>query len=87
MHSGFAQFAAFDQDAVDNKAFLAAKGKLAMPVLAVGGEKSFGPMMATVMQFAASDVTEGIIPDSGHWIMEENPAATSVMVRAFLSPK
>ena len=87
MHSGFAQFAAFDQDAVDNKAFLAAKGKLTMPVLAVGGEKSFGPMMATVMQFAASDVTEGIIPDSGHWIMEENPAATSVMVRAFLSPK
>ena len=87
MHSGFAQFAAFDQDAVDNKAFLAAKGKLTMPVLAIGGEKSFGPMMATVMRFAASDVTEGIIPDSGHWIMEENPAATSAMVRAFLSPK
>ena len=30
-----------------------------MPVLAIGGEKSFGPMMATVMRFAASDVTEG----------------------------
>ncbi|WP_404287088.1 alpha/beta fold hydrolase [Microvirga sp. RSM25] len=85
MHSGFAQFAAFDQDAVDNKAFLAAKGKLGMPVLAIGGEKSFGPMMATVMRFAASDVTEGIIPDSGHWLMEENPKATSVMVRSFLS--
>ncbi|WP_262270093.1 alpha/beta fold hydrolase [Microvirga yunnanensis] len=85
MHSGFAQFAAFDQDAVDNKAFLATKGKLEMPVLAIGGEKSFGPMMATVMRFAASDVTEGIIPDSGHWIMEENPTATSVMVRSFLT--
>jgi pimeloyl-ACP methyl ester carboxylesterase len=85
MHSGFAQFAAFDQDAVDNKAFLAAKGKLGMPVLAIGGEKSFGPMMATVMRFAASDVTEGVIPDSGHWIMEENPTATSVIVRSFLS--
>lgn len=85
MHSGFAQFAAFDQDALDNKAFLAAKGKLGMPVLAIGGEKSFGPMMATVMRFAASDVTEGIIPDSGHWIMEENPTATGAMVRSFLS--
>jgi len=85
MHSGFAQFAAFDQDAVDNKAFLAAKGKLGMPVLAIGGEKSFGPMMASVMRFAASDVTEGIIPDSGHWIMEENPTATSAMVRSFLT--
>ena len=31
------QFAAFDQDALDNKAFLA-KGELAMPVLAIGGE-------------------------------------------------
>ncbi|RWK39512.1 MAG: alpha/beta hydrolase [Mesorhizobium sp.] len=57
MHAGFAQFAAFDQDALDNKEFIATKGKLAMPVLAIGGEKSFGPMMATVMRFAASDVT------------------------------
>jgi pimeloyl-ACP methyl ester carboxylesterase len=85
MHSGFVQFAAFDQDAVDNKAFLAARGKLGMPVLAIGGERSFGSMMATVMRFAASDVTEGIVPDSGHWIMEENPTATSAMVRSFLA--
>lgn len=84
MHSGFAQFAAFDQDAIDNKATLAKNGKLAMPVLAIGGEKSFGPMMATVMRSAATDVSEGVIPDSGHWIMEENPAATIKMVRAFL---
>jgi pimeloyl-ACP methyl ester carboxylesterase len=84
MHAGFEQFKAFDQDAVDNKAFLA-KGKLAMPVLAVGGEKSFGPMMATVMRFAASDVEEGIVPGSGHWTMEENPAATVALVSAFLA--
>jgi pimeloyl-ACP methyl ester carboxylesterase len=84
MHSGFAQFAAFDQDAIDNRSFLAAGGKLAMPVLAIGGQKSFGPMMATVMRAAASDVTEGVVPDSGHWIMEENPEATTKMVRAFL---
>ena len=87
MHAGFAQFAAFDQDATDNRASLATKGKLAMPVLAIGGEKSFGPMMATVMRFAASDVTEGIVPDSGHWIMEENPQATLVLVRGFLGPE
>jgi pimeloyl-ACP methyl ester carboxylesterase len=83
MHSGFAQFAAFDQDAIDNKAFMA-HGKLKMPVLALGGEKSFGPMMATVMRFAADDVREGIVPDSGHWIMEENPEATVPLVRDFL---
>lgn len=84
MRAGFAQFAAFDQDAVNSRAFLASGGKLTMPVLAVGGEKSFGPMMATVMRAAATHVTEGIVPDSGHWIMEENPAATVSLVRAFL---
>lgn len=83
MHSGFAQFAAFDQDAIDNRALLAAHGKLAMPVLAIGGEKSFGPMMATVMRAGASNVTQGIVPGSGRWIMEENPAATVSIVREF----
>src|SRR5215467_11076423 len=83
MHAGFAQFAAFDQDADDNKAFVAA-GKLEVPVLALGGEKSFGTTMAAVMRFAASDVEEGVVPDSGHWIMEENPKATIALVRGFL---
>jgi pimeloyl-ACP methyl ester carboxylesterase len=86
MHSGFMQFAAFDQDAKDNQALLA-KGKLAMPVLAIGGEKSFGKTMAEIMRFAASNVREGVIPDSGHWIMEENPTATIAMVRSFLDTK
>jgi pimeloyl-ACP methyl ester carboxylesterase len=84
MHAGFEQFKAFDQDAVDNKAFVAA-GKLTMPVLAVGGEKSFGPMMATVMRAAATNVTEATVPNSGHWVMEENPAATIKLVTDFLA--
>ncbi|MET1110508.1 MAG: alpha/beta hydrolase [Allosphingosinicella sp.] len=83
MHSGFAQFAAFDQDAADNRAFVA-KGKLHMKVLALGGERSFGSTMATVMRFAADDVEGAIVPNSGHWIMEENPQATVKLVRAFL---
>jgi pimeloyl-ACP methyl ester carboxylesterase len=83
MHAGFNQFAAFDQDARDNRAFVA-EGKLAMPVLAVGGEKSFGPTMAVVMRAAATDVEELVIPDAGHWLMEEQPVATIAAVRAFL---
>jgi pimeloyl-ACP methyl ester carboxylesterase len=83
MRAGFSQFAAFDQDARDNQAFLA-EGKLTMPVLAVGGEKSFGPTMAVVMRAAATDVQELVIPDAGHWLMEEQPAATAAAVRAFL---
>jgi pimeloyl-ACP methyl ester carboxylesterase len=84
MHAGFSQFAAFDQDAIDNRAFLARYGKLPMPMLAIGGEKSFGLQMAEVMRFAASDVTALSIPGSGHWLMEEQPAATVAAIRAFL---
>jgi pimeloyl-ACP methyl ester carboxylesterase len=84
MHAGFEQFKAFDQDAIDNKAFVA-QGLLTMPVLAIGGEKSFGPTMAVVMRAAASNVTEGIVPHSGHWIMEENPTATIKLITDFLA--
>jgi pimeloyl-ACP methyl ester carboxylesterase len=83
MHAGFAQFAAFDQDAIDNAAFVA-RGKLTMPVLAVGGEKSFAATMAVVMRAAAIDVYEVVIPNSGHWLMEEQPAATVAAIRSFL---
>jgi pimeloyl-ACP methyl ester carboxylesterase len=86
MHSGFMQFAAFDQDAIDNRRFLVTS-KLTIPVLAVGGEKSFGAAMAEIMRFAATNVGEGIIPNSGHWTTEENPSATISMVRAFLDEK
>ena len=40
MHDAFEQFGAFNQDAVDNGAMLAQDGKLTMPVLALGAEKS-----------------------------------------------
>ncbi|MDB5775999.1 MAG: alpha/beta hydrolase [Herbaspirillum sp.] len=83
MHSGFEQFHAFDQDAIDNKAFLA-KGPLPMPVLAIGGEKSFGPTMATVAHAAATNVTGVVIPHSGHWLMEEQPKATVSAIADFL---
>jgi pimeloyl-ACP methyl ester carboxylesterase len=84
MHSGFAQFAAFDQDAIDNKAFMA-QGKLTIPVLAIGGEKSFGTAMADVTKFAADNVEGAVIPNAGHWIMEENPQPAVKVIRAFLA--
>jgi pimeloyl-ACP methyl ester carboxylesterase len=84
MHDAFEQFAAFSQDAIDNKALLSRGGKLRMPVLALGAEKSFGAAMADDLRFVASDVTSGIVPGSGHWIMEENPQATVKLVVEFL---
>jgi pimeloyl-ACP methyl ester carboxylesterase len=83
MYSAFNQFAAFQQDVIDNKAFVA-KGKLMMPVLAIGADKSLGTVQADDLPFVATDVTELVIPDSGHWLIEEQPAATVAAVRAFL---
>jgi pimeloyl-ACP methyl ester carboxylesterase len=85
IHDAFEQFGAFNQDAIDNKALLAKTGKLKMPVLALGGEKSSGAGQAEIMRFVAANVTVGIIPDSGHWIMEENPKATTQQIVEFLA--
>jgi pimeloyl-ACP methyl ester carboxylesterase len=86
MHYAFEQFATFNtKDSEDNKKF--AEKKLTMPILALGAEKSFGPMQATVMRFVGSNVEEGVIANSGHWIMEEQPAQTVQKVKAFLDRK
>src|ERR1700675_3754239 len=85
IHDAFEQFGAFGQDAIDNKALLAKGGKLTMPVLAVGGEKSSGKGMVDILAFVATNVTGGIVPNSGHWIMEENPQATIKLVVNFLA--
>ncbi len=85
IHDAFEQFGAFTQDAADNKALLAKGGKITMPVFAIGAEKSFGKGMADELRFAASNVTGGIVPNSGHWIMEENPQATIKLVTGFLA--
>ena len=58
-----------------------------MPVLAIGGEQSFGANQAVVMRNAAAQVTEVVIPQAGHWLMEEPPAATMAAIRTFLDAK
>src|SRR5207244_12388917 len=82
MRGEFAQFAAFAKDAKDNKVF--EQKKLPMPVLAVGGEKSFGPLQAVIMRHVATNVQEAVVTGSGHWLMEERPAYTVTLIRNFL---
>ncbi|WP_033285783.1 alpha/beta fold hydrolase [Streptomyces sp. NRRL F-525] len=83
MRASFAQFLAFAQDAADNRKFLA-EGKLPMPVLAFGGEATFGPGIGEVLRCVADDVEDAVIPDCGHWITEEQPQATTDLVVDFL---
>jgi len=82
MRAGFAQFTAFSVDATDNKVF--ERVKLTMPVLAVGGEKSFGPLQAVIMRHVATNVQEAVVRGSGHWLMEESPTYTVTLIRNFL---
>jgi pimeloyl-ACP methyl ester carboxylesterase len=85
MRAAFAQFRSIRKDAEDNKKAIATK--LSIPVLAVGGEKSFGATQAVVMRNAATDVTGVVIPGAGHWLMEEEPAATVKAIRQFLDSR
>jgi pimeloyl-ACP methyl ester carboxylesterase len=82
MRAGFAQFTAFARDVQDNKIFQ--QTKLTIPVLAVGGEKSFGAMEATVMRNVATNVREAVVHGAGHWLMEESPTATIALITDFL---
>ena len=83
MKAGFAQFQSVRKDTEDNAELV--KTKLTMPVLALGAEKSFGAMQAKQMRNAATDVTEVVIPGSGHWLMEEAPFETVKAVQSFLN--
>ena len=85
MHSAFAQFLSIPKDAEDNKVSMTTK--LTMPVLAIGAAKAFGANVAIVMRNAADNVTEVMIANSGHWLMDEQPAATIAAVRNFLDQK
>jgi pimeloyl-ACP methyl ester carboxylesterase len=82
MRAAFAQFRSIRKDAEDNRKAIATK--LSIPVLAVGGERSFGATQAVVMRNAAVNVTEVVIPGAGHWLMEEEPTATIKAIRQFL---
>lgn len=85
IHNAFSgQFAAFSQDAKDNQALFAKIGKLQLPVLAIGGDHSYGASMKTEIASVATHVDGAVITNSGHWIMEEQPGQLIPIVEAFL---
>jgi pimeloyl-ACP methyl ester carboxylesterase len=58
-----------------------------MPVMAVGGEKSFGPLQAQIMREVATNVQQEVVTGSGHWLMEEKPVYTVALIRKFLDAR
>jgi pimeloyl-ACP methyl ester carboxylesterase len=76
-------FRAMWTNAEDNKASAAVK--LTLPVLAFGGEYSVGAGAAQSMSAVATKVKTVIVPGSGHWLPEENPAFVQRELMAFLA--
>ncbi len=83
MHDALEQFAAFPQDGIDNRVSLAS-GKLAIPVLAIGADHSYGTVQADDLRQIADNVTGAVITNSGHWIMEEQPDQAVRVIAAFV---
>ena len=86
MRAGLELYRAFEQDAVDNRELLRRNGKLVIPTLALGGAISnSGPLLEEMMREVTEDVTAARVPDTGHWIPEENPEALIEILLGFLS--
>jgi pimeloyl-ACP methyl ester carboxylesterase len=75
LRAGFSYYRAIPKDIADN-AERAAAFKLPMPVLALGGDRSWGRQMEVVEspRRLAVDVRGGVVENCGHWMPEEQPA-------------
>lgn len=69
----FHWFGAFAEDGKDNLEFM--KTKLNMPVLTMGGQYFAAAFLKDHTKLVATNVFETNIPNSGHWIVQENTAA------------
>jgi pimeloyl-ACP methyl ester carboxylesterase len=58
--------------------------KLTMPVLSIGGEKSLGNELGAQMKLVADSLTVIVLPNTGHWILEEKPKETTDALVNFL---
>lgn len=71
MRASMAHYGALWQDLEHN--IENAKVPLEMPVLALGGQMSFGQIAVDSARKIAKDVRGGVVPRCAHWIAEENP--------------
>ena len=84
MRAAFEMFKNFDrQDAIDNRKL--AVTKLPVPVLTIEGDKAMGGALEIQAKLVANNVTSIILPDTGHWLMEQRPAETKAELRKFFA--
>ena len=84
LHASFEWYRALDTTIAQDQQRKATK--LTMPVLAIGGAKSFGDHVADALRLVADDVQSVVIPDTGHFVAEESPDELLAALSAFLAP-
>ncbi len=82
LHASFEYYRALNTDIAQNAVF--AQTKLTMPVLALGADHSLGTFELDQLRSYATNVQGGVVPDSGHWITEEQPQYLIQQLQAFL---
>ena len=82
LHASVEYYRAMNTDIAQNKAY--ARTKLPMPVLALGADHSLGGFEEQQLRGYATDVRGGVVPNSGHWIPEEQPDDLARRLSAFL---
>jgi len=82
MHAAWKYFASWPQLAKDFAQL--SQVKLTMPVLAIGGEKSLGNELGAQMKLVGDNVEVVVLPNTGHWILEERPKETTEALVKFL---
>jgi pimeloyl-ACP methyl ester carboxylesterase len=83
MHAGFEYYRAYPLDERRNREY--AQTKLAIPVLALGGELSGGGAPFASFARLATDVRGGVIAGCGHFVPEEQPDALLAQALPFLT--
>ena len=82
MSNGFGYYRAFTQSADQNRSF---QKKLAIPVLAVGGESAVGASIGAAMNKIATTVATKVIANCGHYVPEERPNEFSETLLEFIN--
>jgi pimeloyl-ACP methyl ester carboxylesterase len=82
MHAGWQYFVSFQQVATDFAQL--SQTKLTMPVLAIGGDKANGTVLGEQMKLVATEPLLLVLPNCGHWVMEEKPEETMNALLKFL---
>jgi pimeloyl-ACP methyl ester carboxylesterase len=60
--------------------------RLTLPVLAIGGEESFGEAIGERVKGVADNVQTVVLRGAGHWVAEQAPEAMLDALTAFLAP-